>query len=963
MLTLTILATLALPPPDFVRPLTDKERMNAVTLIDKFKNDPHGPYSGIQWLCDDGEILAPQLNACVPHGGGRMFGVTYPVVQELGDKYGLYMGTIFAALTPGVFSLNKYYRCRAYIVESYLERALDGWVLHGAKTLRGFRQIEDESEYARRAVMDVTMRPEIIGPGRGMIVRLIRAMPYGKRSLVADDMRAIAALIGDADPKDFGNLRFKIHAMPEPADVDKVEAYGKTKTGDLAEKAQKLVETMRIYYTPSHRLERLKEIRQWIADLSTKKAIDNLVAIDNSQGPELVKVGAELIATADKPIAAGTTSRQGERNLLLLHAMAIVEEMWVAVTADLMHRKLSRTEALDLMFDFVRSGQSLGWFSPREKEVLSLAIEGMRTGDPQKYAAGVKTLSRALEWARARLLADIGVPLARYAQVEPRARGVVDDQLRSSMMLPFAALLDRLANDVEVLRGGGHRLVGINVAGAGSLRGENPGLAVGPLHIQIEGESPQDLQRADIVLLADLPPELPPVAGIITVGAAGSLSHVALLARNLGIPHAAVSGEVASALQALSGQQVFLGVSSEGRVALGPVSALSPTERNQMIDEPKAEPTILKIDEEALDLTTTRIAPLTEVSEADIGIRLGPKAGELGRLKKLFPERVSDAEVIPFGAFVRHVDRSGKDGAPSPLAKLKAAYAETRWLSAEQTEKKMLDELYQFRTAIMTLPFPEGFEKEVEAALNVLGKPNSFGAYVRSDTNVEDLKDFTGAGLNLTVFNCVGLRSMLAAIREVWASPFTERSYRWRQRLLANPEHVYPSVILHRTVPGELSGVMVTTDLDTGSSDALTISASEGVSAVVDGGAPETIVIDKDGNVRLLASSRTATRKIIPPPPAEGTNLVDATGRDPLLGNAEREELKNLAAEVLAKIPPRAGGMPWDIEFGFVGHKAFLMQIRPLRISRAAAAQPFLKALDDKATLPSTPIDLNADVP
>jgi hypothetical protein len=961
--TLALVTALAVPPPDFIRPLTDQERKNAVTLIEKFKADPHGPYSGVQWICNDGQVLAPQLNACVPFGGGRMFGFIYPVVQQLGDEYGLYMGTIFAALTPEVFLKANYYRCRAFIVEAYLERALDGWVLHGAKNYRGFRQIEDESEYARRSVMEVTKRAEIIGPGRGMIVRLIRAMPYGKRSLVADEMRAIAAQIGDADPKQFGNLRFKIHAMPEPADVDKVEAYGKSKTGELAEKAAKLAETMRIYYTPSHRLERLKEIRQWIGDLNTKKAIDKLVAIDNTDGPALVKVGAELIATADKPIYPGTTSRQGERNLLLLHAMAIVEEMWVAVTADLTRRKLTRSETLDLTADFVRSGQSLGWFSPREKAVLLVAIDGMRTGDAQQYAAGARNLSRALEWARARLLADIGVAVDRYAQVEPKARSVVDDQLRSGMMLPFAALLDRLANDVEKLRGGGHRLVGVD-AGTGSLRGENAGLAVGMLHIQAEGEDPHDLARTDIALLLDLPPELPPVAGIITVGAAGSLSHVALLARNLGIPHATVSGEVAAALQPLAGQSLFLGVSSGGRVALGPVSALGPDEAKQVVtDEPSADKTSLKIDEKLLDLATTRIAQLTEVSEADIGIRLGPKAGELGRLKRLFSDRVSDAEVIPFGAFVRHVDRPGKHGALSPLATLKAAYNETKALPVEDAEQRMLGALAVFRKAILTLPFPEGFEKEVEAALGVLGKPNTFGVFVRSDTNVEDLKDFTGAGLNLTVFNRVGLKSVLAAIREVWASPFTERSYRWRQRLLDNPEHVYPSVILHKTVPSDISGVMVTVDLETGDRDALTISASEGVSAVVDGGAPETVIVDRDGKVRLLASSRTATKKTIPKPPAEGVQVEAAQGRDPLLGERELAELKALAAEALHKIPPKEGDMPWDIEFGFIGSKAYLMQIRPLRISRAATTQPFLQALDMSAALPTTPIDLNAEVP
>ena len=44
---------------------------------------------------------------------------------------------------------------------------------------------------------------------------------------------------------------------------------------------------------------------------------------------------------------------------------------------------------------------------------------------------------------------------------------------------------------------------------------------------------------------------------------------------------------------------------------------------------------------------------------------------------------------------------------------------------------------------------------------------------MRSDTNVEDLPGFTGAGLNLTVFNIVGFDNIVKAISEVWASPYT----------------------------------------------------------------------------------------------------------------------------------------------------------------------------------------------
>ncbi|MBI3178910.1 MAG: phosphoenolpyruvate synthase, partial [Deltaproteobacteria bacterium] len=203
---------------------------------------------------------------------------------------------------------------------------------------------------------------------------------------------------------------------------------------------------------------------------------------------------------------------------------------------------------------------------------------------------------------------------------------------------------------------------------------------------------------------------------------------------------------------------------------------------------------------------------------------------------------------------------------------------------------------------------------------------------------------------------------ILHAVREVWTSPFSERSFRWRQAVLINPEHVYPSVLLHRTVPSEISGVVVTADLETGEQGALTVSVSEGVAAVVDGGAPETVVLLPDGGMRLMASSRTATRKVVPLPPGEGVEVTAAQGRDPLLGDVETRALRAVAAEVLAKMPPR-DGLPWDIELGFAKGTLYLMQIRPLRTSRAAGTHPYLRRLDEGAALAAEKIDLAGLLP
>ena len=60
--------------------------------------------------------------------------------------------------------------------------------------------------------------------------------------------------------------------------------------------------------------------------------------------------------------------------------------------------------------------------------------------------------------------------------------------------------------------------------------------------------------------------------------------------------------------------------------------------------------------------------------------------------------------------------------------------------------------------------------------------------FTRSDTNVEDLPGFTGAGLNRTLPNLVALAAQLRGVPEVWASPFLPRAVRWRSRALANPD-------------------------------------------------------------------------------------------------------------------------------------------------------------------------------
>ena len=179
--------------------------------------------------------------------------------------------------------------------------------------------------------------------------------------------------------------------------------------------------------------------------------------------------------------------------------------------------------------------------------------------------------------------------------------------------------------------------------------------------------------------------------------------------------------------------------------------------------------------------------------------------------------------------------------------------------------------------------------------------------------------------------NQVGHRQIFQSIKDVWASPFEERAYDWRSRILRSSDKVYPSVLLLLSVPSEKSGVIATVNLETGEED-ITVNVSEGVSAVVDGGVAESLLLKADGSVRLLEQARGTYRKTLRP--GGGFVNLPVSGNDTLLQPDEIRQLREMVAEVKRKYPPvkteKGDVLPWDIEFGFVKGRLRLFQIRPL---------------------------------
>ena len=184
----------------------------------------------------------------------------------------------------------------------------------------------------------------------------------------------------------------------------------------------------------------------------------------------------------------------------------------------------------------------------------------------------------------------------------------------------------------------------------------------------------------------------------------------------------------------------------------------------------------------------------------------------------------------------------------------------------------------------------------------------------------------------------------------VWASPFTERAYGWRQAHMEQPEYVFPAVVVQRSFPSEKSGVMVSADVTGGEPGWITVAVNEGVSGAVDGQAAESLRVSmQTGEVRLLAQATAPLRNVLAP---ERRHREAARQRHRAGAGSRRDRAARRARQGAAGAGRHAARrrtattLPADVEFGFRDGQLTLLQIRPFVESRAAQRNDYLLSLD-----------------
>jgi len=923
--------------------------------IAAMKESPRGPFARLRWFCSDGAILPPTGVGCAGHGTGVQHGEWSAETRTLREA-GYEVATVLASLDPERFigASAEVDALAQILVERFLVEADQGWILRGALSYRGAFQVEDEEKGARDLIGRMLADPEWHAPEKFLLLReTVRLLPLEQDAVTASTVRRLATDIAKTDGA-FEPIRAKIHGRPDAGDAQRVRDYAAASGKPaIAAQYQDLAGLIDELYAPRAAAESLDRLAATTQDLALAGEI-------RSWGEEILSgaQGAERLGLAARRLAILRERIQGELDTsraltLLLASLAIEREAYAAAnTLGLDVGTATRRHQVEWLLRGATGGYGIGLLSKRQLATIQSSVFRIaaqrRSVSLGEYLEELRFLARGPAWAGANLEFVFGPAIGKLAELEPLARMFAQDRLRGSPMLVYGVAIDSLSRDANELAEIQQELFGVPAGSA--LRALNPGLVRGVLR-----EAPADGGRFDpngIYLLPETIADLPPVAGILTQGEGSSLSHVQLLANNLGIPNVVVGDPALPAVRSRLGRSVVLAVTSNGIVRLADDGPWWDAVFNAQGKVESEEDVVIRPDLDKLDLSRVELLPLSLVRAVDSGRVCGPKGANLGELRSLFGERIPNGFVIPFGAFRAFVDQPLEPDGPPVFEWMKSEYAAIAEFpeGSEGRRHRVRAFLSRLREWITTTdPGPE-FRAHLRAAIGSTLEGNAdVGVFVRSDTNVEDLPGFTGAGLNLTVPNVIGFERIIAAIQAVWASPFTERAYSWRQAHMEQPAYVFPAVVVQRSFPSEKSGVMVTTDLESRKPGWISVAVSEGVGGAVDGQAAEALRVNvASGETRLLAMASAPYRRVLTSD--GGLQNVRASGTDAILRQNEVLQLITLARDVDARFPGlvRADGSrtPADVEFAFRGGQLAVLQIRPFVDSRRARGDYYLAGLD-----------------
>ena len=303
------------------------------------------------------------------------------------------------------------------------------------------------------------------------------------------------------------------------------------------------------------------------------------------------------------------------------------------------------------------------------------------------------------------------------------------------------------------------------------------------------------------------------------------------------------------------------------------------------------------------------------VGERDLAI-VGGKGANLGEMARA-------ALPIPGGFCVTtHAYRALLDGDESfeqLLAELEQVEAAD--IEAARTTGKAL------RAHISAQTMPAAVADAIVDAWQASGSEHAYA--VRSSATAEDLPHASFAGQQDTYLNIVGRDALLEAVRDCWASLFTDRAILYRLEQGIAHRDVALCVVIQRMVAADKAGILFTADPLSGKRHVATIDAGWGLGESLVSGRVSADLYVVDRRERRVIDVRIGDKSMaIYGLVGGGTEEValDAGSRKArVLSDEEALQVTAMGERIEA-----LRGGPQDVEWCFDAGELFVVQSRPI---------------------------------
>ena len=317
------------------------------------------------------------------------------------------------------------------------------------------------------------------------------------------------------------------------------------------------------------------------------------------------------------------------------------------------------------------------------------------------------------------------------------------------------------------------------------------------------------------------------------------------------------------------------------------------------LNAPSAMTTQRKVTPIKPDLSVRTINALDKMG-LNNNVHAGNKTARLGHMRNNGMP-VKNGFVLPFGFYDKFAADSGLQNSIQEI------------LSQPDFNDNMISYLSQIRRMVMETSFSKEQESEILKWYHehLGGVP----VIARSSTNAEDLPGYAGAGVYDSFPNLKNNAELLAGIKKVYASVWTERAYINRQMNGIEHTDVYPSTLVQEMSPAKFSGVVNSANELSNNTDESTMSIDVGHGGGVDGMAAE-FVYDRIKNT--LVEEETDI-----PDNLAGTVVDDLS-------------LKTFGQlDALALTAQELFGTPQKIEFSFDSKGYWINQAKDLQVFRS----------------------------